>query len=156
MLNSKNEITSCSLGYAVTIFNGKWKPYIIWYLNSFENGTCRYGELKRNLPWDITKKVLTEQLKEMECDGLLTRTEHPEESVPRVEYTQTNKGRYFVPVVQYLRDWGALFGENKKAHILKTTQGKWEGNEIVYQYTDQNASRAIEMRFNVGFSAEDL
>ena len=83
---------------------GKWKMPILWRL---KDRVWRYGELKRSLG-RITHKMLTQHLRELEADGLLTRTVYPEVP-PRVEYAITKLGRTAVPAIDTLRDWGARY-----------------------------------------------
>ena len=67
-------------------------------------GTKRFGELKKSVG-NITQKVLTAQLRDMEESGLLTRTVYPEVP-PRVEYTLTDLGRSLKPILDAMQDWG--------------------------------------------------
>lgn len=86
---------------ALDIIGGKWKSLIIWHLG--EN-TLRFSELKRTMP-GITQKMLTQQLRELEQDGLVKRfiyTEVP----PKVEYSLTNAGKTLLPVLMILYQWG--------------------------------------------------
>ncbi|WP_430787711.1 winged helix-turn-helix transcriptional regulator [Virgibacillus flavescens] len=80
---------------------GKWKALILWYLH---DETLRFGELRRLLP-DVSQKVLTQQLRELEEDGLVERTAHPEVP-PRVEYTLSPYGKELEPTLQLLYQWG--------------------------------------------------
>jgi DNA-binding HxlR family transcriptional regulator len=84
------------------VFGGKWKPYIVWYLNT--NGTKRYGEIKRVLP-DISHKMLSQQLKELEKDGVVMRIEY-HQIPPKVEYSLTQKGATFIPILLAISEWG--------------------------------------------------
>ncbi|WP_281615219.1 helix-turn-helix domain-containing protein [Flammeovirga sp. SubArs3] len=90
----------CSLVYAMNIIGGKWKPIIIYLL---ANGSLRFGKLLLFTP-TISKKVLTEQLKELEEDGLIIRTKYAE-IPPRVEYSLSPKGQALLPVLKSLSDW---------------------------------------------------
>ena len=89
---------------ALEVIGGKWKMPILWRL---KDRSWRYGELKRELG-KITHKMLTEQLRELERDGLVTRTVHAVVP-PRVDYTITRMGQSAVPVIEQLRSWGAKF-----------------------------------------------
>jgi DNA-binding HxlR family transcriptional regulator len=86
---------------------GKWKMPILCRL---KDRVWRYGELKRSLG-RITHKMLTQHLRELEADGLLTRTVYPEVP-PRVEYAITKLGRTAVPAIDTLRDWGARYRDS--------------------------------------------
>ncbi|MCP4148585.1 MAG: helix-turn-helix transcriptional regulator [bacterium] len=86
---------------SLSVIGGKWKLLIIWHL---QNGTIRFGELKRNIP-GITQKVLTQQLRELETHGLLHREVYAEVP-PRVEYSLTPQGKELKPVLEALSRWG--------------------------------------------------
>ncbi|KXX70671.1 helix-turn-helix domain-containing protein [Flammeovirga sp. SJP92] len=90
----------CSLVHAMNIIGGKWKPIILYLL---ANGGLRFGKLLMFTP-TISKKVLTEQLKELEEDGLIIRKKFPE-IPPRVEYSLSEKGKALLPVLKALSDW---------------------------------------------------
>ncbi len=90
----------CSLVHAMNIIGGKWKPILLYLL---ANGSMRFGKLLFNTP-KISKKVLTDQLKELEEDGLITRTRYAEVP-PRVEYSLSEKGEALLPVLKALSDW---------------------------------------------------
>lgn len=81
---------------------------ILWRLKSRK---WRYGELKKDLG-RITHKMLTEQLRELEHDGLISRKVYGEVP-PKVEYTLTKKGKTTIPLIKTLRKWGADFREEK-------------------------------------------
>jgi DNA-binding HxlR family transcriptional regulator len=92
----------CALEYAVDIIGGKWKPRIILFLG--DNKTIRFGELERLLP-ETTRKVLVEQLKELEHDDVIMRTAYPQVP-PKVEYSLTKQGEKLLPIMHTLRAWG--------------------------------------------------
>ena len=156
MLERENDLMSCSLSYAFYTIGGKWKPYIIWYLNCAPNYTLRYGELKRSIPWKISHKMFAQQLKELEGDGLILRREYSDEQVMRVEYSLTDKGRFIVPVILYLRDWGTVFGDGFPISSLGRTKGDWDGPTIHYEYaSDEHENMSVAIDFNVGFDREN-
>ena len=70
----------------------------------FGGKILRFSELERTIP-AISQKMLTQQLRQLERDGLVRRTVHPEVP-PKVEYRLTRKGKSFVPVIAAIRDWG--------------------------------------------------
>ena len=84
----------------MNMIGNKWKPIIIYLLS---NGSLRFGMLNTLIP-NISKKVLTDQLKEFENDGLLLR-EAFAELPPRVEYSLTEKSVGLLPVLKQLSDW---------------------------------------------------
>ncbi|WP_020529953.1 winged helix-turn-helix transcriptional regulator [Flexithrix dorotheae] len=90
----------CSLVHAMNIIGGKWKPIIIYLL---ANGSMRFGKLLMFTP-TISKKVLTDQLKELEADGLIIRKKYAE-IPPRVEYSLSDKGIALLPVLKALSEW---------------------------------------------------
>jgi DNA-binding HxlR family transcriptional regulator len=95
---------------ALYVIGGKWKMPILWRL---EQRTWRYNELRRNLA-GVSDKMLTQQLRELEHHGLISRTVHAEVP-PRVEYTLTPLGRTTVPIIESLREWGAAFRVKRSA-----------------------------------------
>lgn len=74
-------------------------------------GTKRFGELKKSIG-NVSQKVLTAQLRQMEDSGLLTRTVYPEVP-PRVEYTLTNLGRSLKPILDAMWTWGENYKQNQ-------------------------------------------
>jgi DNA-binding HxlR family transcriptional regulator len=90
----------CSVDYAFQRIGGKYKARILWHLS---HGTKRYGELKRHLR-DITPKMLTQVLRELETDQLIKRKVYLEVP-PRVEYSLDDTGRELVPAVELLSGW---------------------------------------------------
>ena len=90
----------CSLVHAMNIIGNKWKPIILYLLYS---GPMRFGMLNTLIP-TISKKVLTNQLRELESDGLLLR-ESFAEIPPRVEYSLTEKSIGLMPVLKRLSEW---------------------------------------------------
>lgn len=88
--------------FALDLVGGKWKMPILWRLRE---STRRYGELRADIP-DITTKMLTQQLRELERDGFITRTVYPVVP-PKVEYNLTDRGRRTIPIIESLRSWGS-------------------------------------------------
>ncbi len=86
---------------SLDLIGGKWKMPVLWRLKL---RTWRYGELKADLG-RITHKMLAEQLRELELDGLVRRKAYAEVP-PRVEYSLTPLGRTAMPVIEVLREWG--------------------------------------------------
>jgi DNA-binding HxlR family transcriptional regulator len=91
---------SCPITQAMTMVGGKWKPIIIYVLSPSK---LRFGQISFYIP-GISRKVLTQQLRELEKDELVTRTVYPEVP-PRVEYDLTPKGRELLPVYEQLAQW---------------------------------------------------
>lgn len=89
---------------SLDIIGGKYKMPILWRL---KDKVWRYGELKKDLG-KITHKMLTEQLRELESDGLIHRKVYPE-IPPKVEYSITETGQKAVPIIEMLREFGEDF-----------------------------------------------
>jgi len=95
------EMTQCPVTATLELIGGKWKTIILYSLTA---GTRRFGEIAVRIP-DISRKVLTEQLKELEADGLILRVQY-KEIPPRVEYSLTELGKSLTPVIRELELWG--------------------------------------------------
>lgn len=96
----------CAIEFAMEVLGGRWKLAILKQLVS---GTRRFGELKRAMP-TITQRMLTRQLRELEADGLVTRTVY-REVPPRVEYTLTDVGHSLDSITEQLDKWGRWYQE---------------------------------------------
>ena len=98
---SVNSEQACPVGPVVDIVFSRWTTPILWTLNEF--GRQRFVELERRIA-TITPKVLTQRLRQMERDGLVLRTYHPEVP-PRVEYEISDLGRSLAPLFATLVEW---------------------------------------------------
>lgn len=96
----------CPVGITQSIIGGKWKLVIIWQLRS---GVKRFNELLRALP-DIRQSYLTQQLRELERDGLVHREVY-REVPPKVEYSLTDIGVKFLDVMSKMCEWGKEYME---------------------------------------------
>jgi DNA-binding HxlR family transcriptional regulator len=103
---SFNEDVACPMTATLEYIGGRWKCIILFYLTA---GTRRFGEIAARIP-TISRKVLTQQLKELEGHGLIERRQY-NETPPRVEYTLTNLGNSLTPVFTAMSTWG-------KTHVL--------------------------------------
>lgn len=92
---------SCGLEAALVIIAGKWKPLVLFHLGK---GTLRYGELRRAVG-AVTHKVLIQQLKDLEADGIVKRIDHGE-IPPRVDYSLTKVGQTLAQALAPLCQWG--------------------------------------------------
>jgi DNA-binding HxlR family transcriptional regulator len=92
---------TCGLDATLKVISGKWKPLVLYFLL---RGPKRYGELKRAVR-DVSDKVLIQQLKELEADGVLLRTDY-KEIPPRVDYTLTRLGQSLAKALEPLCAWG--------------------------------------------------
>lgn len=97
-------LPACPVETTLTLIGNKWKVLI---LRDLLPGTKRFGELKKSLG-SVSQKVLTAQLRDMEADGLVTRTVYPEVP-PRVEYSLTDLGMSLQPVLNSLQSWGESY-----------------------------------------------
>lgn len=95
---------NCTLTLAMDLVGGKWKMVILWHLR---NGVLRFNELRRLLE-GITQKMLTQQLRELEDSGLVTRTVYPVVP-PKVEYCLTNEGFTLIPSLDMLCQWSSAY-----------------------------------------------
>ena len=88
--------------YAISVISGKWKMHILFWL--WKEPVMRYSEIKKALG-NITHKILSDKLKELEQDGLIIRTEYPQVP-PKVEYSLSDKGWELMPVLHEICKWG--------------------------------------------------
>ncbi len=102
-MSPQNARYNCSIDAAMSVIEGRWKGTIICML--YMDGTLRFSELQKKIG-EITSRILSKQLKELESDGMVTRTVVPDGKV-KVEYSLTPKGRSIVPVLSSLAEWGA-------------------------------------------------
>lgn len=91
----------CPIEITIDVIGGKWRSLIIWHLNQ---ETLRFSEIRGIVP-GISKKVLSEHLKELEKFELITRKVYPEVP-PKVEYRITEKGRTLGKVLDVMDEWG--------------------------------------------------
>lgn len=97
----KNNLPACPVETTLKIIGDKWKVLI---LRDLFTGTKRFNELKRSLS-DVTQKMLTQQLRELENDGIIHREVYPVVP-PKVEYSLTELGNTLKPVIDSMYDWG--------------------------------------------------
>ena len=111
MAAADRELPACPVETTLTLISNKWKVLI---LRDLLPGTKRFGQLKKSVG-QVSQKVLTAQLREMEASGLLVRTIYPEVP-PRVEYTLTELGYSLKPVLDAMGSWGAAYqAKNRKS-----------------------------------------
>jgi len=92
---------NCPVVYCMNIIGGKWKPSIIHMIRTDRN---RYSILLKNIT-EISKQTLTNQLRELESDGIIERIIFPE-IPPRVEYNITDYGKTLLPIIDRMYKWG--------------------------------------------------
>ncbi|TRW23522.1 helix-turn-helix transcriptional regulator [Flavobacterium zepuense] len=114
MRKYQNNPFDCAVVRTVNYIGGKWKPIILIRLIS---GNVRFGRLTVQIP-DISRKILTQQLRELEEDGLIVRYEYKEKP-PRVEYELSERGKTLIPVLKAMYDWGVQIEDPQ-------TRGTWD------------------------------
>lgn len=103
----------CPVELTIEILDGKWKPMILFYLLE---KTRRFGELERLLP-QVTRRMLTQHLRELEHDGIVHREVY-QQVPPKVEYSLTVLGRTLEPILMMMLQWG----ENYTERVAKESQ----------------------------------
>jgi DNA-binding HxlR family transcriptional regulator len=119
---------NCPVKLTASIIGGKWKPPLLFYL---EGKTRRFCELQRHIP-GLTKKMLTQHLRELERDGIVHRKVYAEVP-PHVEYSLTRHGESLKPILKLMSAWGnrhrARYGATP-ARSRKQPATKQNGNAI--------------------------
>ena len=106
---TKEEMPACPVATTVALIGSKWKLLIMRNLLA---RPWRFNELKRDLE-GISQKVLTDSLRSMEADGIITRTVYPEVP-PRVEYALSDLGESMRPIIQSMEEWGTAYKKQKE------------------------------------------
>ncbi len=109
MNKDRFKYSDCAMHRCMGVLGTKWKPIVVWYLRDRK---ARFGQLAATIGI-ISRKVLTETLKELEADGLVIREEH-KELPPRVEYSLTEKGVALLPILRQIVDWDEAYREEKE------------------------------------------
>jgi DNA-binding HxlR family transcriptional regulator len=130
MLDKENREYLCPVSTTQNMLMGKWKLSILWILSK---KTWRFNELQKRMP-NISRGVLTQQLRELEVDGIIHREVY-KEVPPKVEYSLTEIGLSFIPVMEHIMEWGV-------GYINKTSSC--------------DMSMCIEHKFNCGKCYEML
>jgi DNA-binding HxlR family transcriptional regulator len=119
------KLSECPVRATADVIDGKWKPMIVKALKA---KPLRFGQLLRTLP-EASRKVVTEQLRELELEGIISRTAFGNRW-QRVEYSLTGYGRTLVPVLTLMADWGMKhqrrksgFGARAVEHRTSQQQG---------------------------------
>ncbi|MGY8992043.1 MAG: winged helix-turn-helix transcriptional regulator [Rhodospirillales bacterium] len=107
---------SCPIGDALNVFAGRWKPEILWHL---KDGPIRFNQLQRSIG-EVSQKMLTKQLRELERDDVVKRTQY-QEIPPRVEYEYTDLAKSLEPVFATLIKWSDNHGA-----AVKNAQQKYD------------------------------
>ena len=98
---------SCPIEATLALRGGKYKTLILWHL---KDTILRFNELKKLIP-KATPKMLTQQLRELESDGLIIRVVYPVVP-PKVEYSLSDFGKSIIPILDSMCDWGSDYLEN--------------------------------------------
>ena len=139
MLENMDDLTSCSLSYVASILGGKWKPFIVWYLSMTPDKRARYSELRKSIPYNISHKMFSQHLSELEREGIIERI--VVEAKPlHVDYLLTKKGISFANVLYFIRDWGAVYGGFSEETLLRT-KGTMGDGVVVYGSLSGDGSR---------------
>lgn len=104
MANTPCDTEQCPARLVQDLIAGKWKLDILWHLHQ---KTYRFGELQKRMS-EVTRGVLTQQLRELERHGLVYREVY-KEVPPKVEYSLTDIGRSFMPIFKALGEWGKSY-----------------------------------------------
>lgn len=108
----------CPVASTLNLIGGKYKSLILWHLTG---QTLRFNELRRLIP-NATPKMLTQQLRELERDGLLLRKVYPVVP-PRVEYSLTDSGRSIRPILESMYAWGSDYLAGKGLEVNCSMKG---------------------------------
>ncbi|MBD5493431.1 MAG: helix-turn-helix transcriptional regulator [Lachnospiraceae bacterium] len=103
-MKTKDELPECPVATTVSIIGSKWKLLI---MRNLLERPWRFNELKKSLD-GISQKVLTDSLRTMEEDGIITRTVYPEVP-PRVEYALSELGESMRPILDAMKQWGTEY-----------------------------------------------
>ncbi|MBP3805767.1 MAG: helix-turn-helix transcriptional regulator [Oribacterium sp.] len=106
-MKTKDELPDCPVATTVSLIGSKWKLLI---MRNLLVRPWRFNELQKSLD-GISQKVLTDSLRSMEADGIITRTVYPEVP-PRVEYALSELGESMRPIIKSMENWGAEYKKN--------------------------------------------
>lgn len=113
-INEKRLTDSCGMANLLRVMGGRWKPCILGHL---VYGKMRYNELKKSII-GISERMLVAQLRELEKDGIITRTVYPEVP-PKVEYMMTDVGKSMKGVLDAMSDWGNMYSGISEQEMVK-------------------------------------
>lgn len=126
----------CFFELALQVIGGKWKPIILYHLAL--RGPTRFMDLKRGMP-EISERMLSRQLKELEEDEVIRRQAFPE-APPRVEYALSPLGRRLLPSLLELRKWGIEYERHLGGGVLPFDPEEYEGtgDPLFFNYSEDN------------------
>ncbi|MGP4078504.1 winged helix-turn-helix transcriptional regulator [Pseudalkalibacillus sp. R45] len=99
----------CPIETVIHVMGGKWKPVILWHLME---STRRFNDLEKLIP-NVSQKMLTQHLRELEKEGVIERTVYPIVP-PKVEYSYSEYGKTLIPVAEVMCAWGENHNERKR------------------------------------------
>lgn len=119
-MDYRNILNHCPIVYTMDMIGGRWEMAMIWLINEYPQ--IRYGQIKKIYPM-ITNTSLTRTLQHLEQSGLISRTDF-NENPPRVEYSLTNKGMQFLPVLECITKIGGqiMSEEGKRGYFPKINE----------------------------------
>ncbi len=131
----------CYFQLAIMVIGGKWKPKVLFHLG--QNEAVRFGALRRAV-FGISEKMLIQSLKELERDGLVNRRVY-RQVPPKVEYSLTDIGRSFVPVLDAMFRWGQsyasyLVARQKKDHAYQVGEVFSDIDDLVKERKKESAA----------------
>ena len=107
--------SNCPVGATLKVLSGKWKILILFRL---AEGTKRFNALRKEIP-QVTQRMLTNQLRELENDKIITRTVYAQVP-PKVEYALSPIGETLKPVLNHLKEWGMCYIDKRQQQDRKT------------------------------------
>lgn len=106
------DIEHCPVTATMGVIGGKWKLLILYLIS---NGINRFGKMSMMMK-DVSKQMLTTQLRELELDEIIERKIYPE-IPPRVEYYLTDKGASLLPITKLMKEWGSEYLMKEKVQL---------------------------------------
>jgi DNA-binding HxlR family transcriptional regulator len=101
MSETNKKVSTCPINFTIDLISGKWSMWVLWTL---QDGSLRFGELKRKIP-EITEKMLIQQLKKFENHNIVSRKVYSQVP-PKVVYSLTEHGRSLKPIMLLIKQWG--------------------------------------------------
>lgn len=98
------------------------------------------------MPYDISHKIFTQQLQELESYNVIKRTEY-DEKPKRVEYSLTEEGRLLIPAILYMRDWGVFANHDCLPDAIKRSHGELDDSVIKYSYDSEALGKSVSIEF---------
>ena len=109
LVKLNNKTFHCAMDVSMSYIGGKWKTVVLWYL---KNDAIRFGELRKLCP-QITERMLSITLKQLEEDGLVKRKVYTQKPPLKVEYSLTEFGQSAIPMLEEIAKWGRMVSKSK-------------------------------------------